>query len=69
MYQHVETDRDVIEQNSFVGVMAHASGTAQKQHRHRCHRRHHAGVVARAADQAMWGDGQSRRVLPRASRS
>ena len=54
MYHHFETNGDVFEQNPFVGMMAHAPGTAQKEHRHRRHRGHHAGIVAGAADQAVW---------------
>ena len=60
---------DVVEQNPFVRMMAHAAGAAQKQHRHRRHRGHHAGIVARAADQAMWVVAGRRQVPRRANRS
>ena len=68
MYQHVESDGDVFGQHPFVGMMAHASRTAQKEHRHRRHRGHHAGIVAGAADQAMRVVA-GRRQVPRASQS
>ena len=53
MYQHFESDGDILEQHAFVGMMAHAARAAQEEHRHRRHRGHHAGIVPGAADQAV----------------
>ena len=64
MYQHVESDGDVLGQHPLVGMMAHAPRAAQKEHRHRCHGGHHAGIVSGAADQAVWAVASGGECLP-----
>ena len=68
MYQHFEPHGDILGQHPFVGVMADTSGTAQEEHRHGCHRGHHAGIMAGAADQTVGRMAAGGQGLSRASR-